>query len=194
MAREKISPEELSIEPLSARFNLSPFDSGDEDLNEFLKDDALDEQQILLNKTRLCFCRDRVAGYIALVADSVRVDRLDDGECLDDCRYPIYPCLLIARLAVDRRLHGRGLGTYLLLFAIGAALDGPIGCRYLVVDPKEDAVKFYEDFGFKYLKKSRRMLLNVREAARQLKPLESLDPWMDEPVDEDGHRKRSCPE
>jgi hypothetical protein len=36
MAREKISPEELSIEPLSARFNLSPFDSGDDDLNEFL--------------------------------------------------------------------------------------------------------------------------------------------------------------
>ena len=29
--------------------------------------------------------------------------------------------------------------------------------------------------------KSRRMFLNVREAAGQLKPLESLDPWMDEP-------------
>jgi len=156
MAREKISPEELSIEPLSARFNLSPFDSGDEDLNEFLKQDALGEQQILLNKTHICFCRDHVAGYIALVADSVRVDRLDDDECSDISKYPIYPCLLIARLAVDKRLHGRGLGTYLLLFAIGTALDGPIGCRY-------------------------RMFLNIREAARQLRPLESLDPWMDGP-------------
>jgi len=181
MAREKISPEELSIEPLSARFNLSPFDSGDEDLNEFLKQDALGEQQILLNKTHICFCRDRVAGYIALVADSVRVDRLDDDECSDISKYPIYPCLLIARLAVDKRLHGRGLGTYLLLFAIGTALDGPIGCRYLEVDPKDDAVKFYEDFGFRSLKKSHRMFLNIREAARQLRPLESLDPWMDGP-------------
>jgi GNAT superfamily N-acetyltransferase len=187
MAREKISPEELSIEPLSARFNLSPFDSGDDDLNEFLKEDALGEQQILLNKTHICFCRDRAAGYIALVADSVRVDRLDDDECPDIGKYPIYPCLLIARLAVDKRLHGRGLGTYLLLFAIGAALDGPIGCRYLVVDPKEDAVKFYEDFGFRSLKKSRRMFLNIREAARQLEPLESLDPWMDEPCYENGN-------
>jgi hypothetical protein len=43
MDMEKISPEELSIEPLNARFNLSPFDSGDEDLNEFLKQDALGE-------------------------------------------------------------------------------------------------------------------------------------------------------
>ncbi len=180
MGKEKISPEELSIEPLSARFNLMPFDSGDKDLNEFLKDDALGEQQILLNKTHICFCRDRVAGYIALVADSVRVDRLDDGECLNASKYPVYPCLLIARLAVDIRLHGRGLGTYLLLFAIGAALDGPIGCRYLVVDPKKDSTKFYEDFGFRYLKKSNRMFLNIREAATQLKPLESLDPWMDE--------------
>jgi GNAT superfamily N-acetyltransferase len=125
---------------------------------------------------------------LALVADSVRVDRLDDGECLDVSKYPIYPCLLIARLAVDRRLHGRGLGTYLLLFAIGTALDGPIGCRYLVVDPKEGAVKFYEDFGFRYLLKSRRMFLNIREAARQLKPLESLDPWMDEPCYENSNR------
>jgi GNAT superfamily N-acetyltransferase len=109
------------------------------------------------------------------------VDRLDDCESTDTRKYPIYPCLLIARLAVDKRLHSRGLGTYLLLFAIGAALDGPIGCRYLVVDLKDDAVKFYEDFGFRYLKKSRRMFLNIREAAMQLKPLESLDPWMDDP-------------
>jgi hypothetical protein len=91
MAREKISPEELSIEPLSARFNLSPFDSGDDDLNEFLKEDALGEQQILLNKTHICFCRDRAAGYIALVADSVRVDRLDDDECPDIGKYLSLP-------------------------------------------------------------------------------------------------------
>jgi hypothetical protein len=43
MVRERISPDELSIEPLSARFNLTPFDSGDEDLNLFLKEDALGE-------------------------------------------------------------------------------------------------------------------------------------------------------
>ena len=123
-----------------------------------------------------------------MVADSVRVDRLDDCEPSDANKYSIYPCLLIARLAVDRRLHGRGLGTYLLLFAIEATLDGPIRCRYLVVDPKEDAVKFYEDFGFRSLKKSHRMFLNIREVARQLKPLESLDPWMDEPCYENSNR------
>jgi hypothetical protein len=48
-------------------------------------------------------------------------------------------------------------------------------------------VKFYEDFGFRSLKKSRRMFLNIREAARQLEPLESLDPWMDEPCYENGN-------
>jgi hypothetical protein len=31
--------------------------------------------------------------------------------------------------------------------------------------------------------------LNIREAARQLKPLESLDPWMDEPCYENRNAK-----
>ena len=70
---EQIPEEELSIELLNARFNLAPFDSGDKELNEFLKEDALEEQQKLLSKTHLCFYKNRVAGYITLSADSVQV-------------------------------------------------------------------------------------------------------------------------
>lgn len=57
---------------------------------------------------------------------------------------------------------------------------------------EEGAVKFYEDFGFRYLLKSRRMFLNIREAARQLKPLESLEPWMNESCYENSNHKKIC--
>jgi GNAT superfamily N-acetyltransferase len=110
---------------------------------------------------------------------------LDPSQLIDDCSYPAYPCILIARLAVDKKLHKFGVGSHLLLLAIGLALDGPLGCRYLSVDPKERPENaeetpedFYKKFGFNYWTKSkRRMYLNMKEVAKQLQPEESLDFW-----------------
>ncbi|MFA6372288.1 MAG: GNAT family N-acetyltransferase [Methanothrix sp.] len=141
-----IAERELSILLLSSRYDLSPFDSGDAELNDFLKNDALREQKEFLSKTHLCFYRDRVAGFISMAADSVQAkkDKLDPSQIIDDCEYPVYPCILIARLAVDKKLHGYGVGSYLLSLAVGYAMESPLGCRYLAVDPKDGALEFYE--------------------------------------------------
>jgi GNAT superfamily N-acetyltransferase len=175
-----IPERELGIVLLSPKYNLSPFDSGDAELNDFLQHDALREQIEFLSKTHLCFYRDRIAGFISMAADSVQVkrDKLDPSQLIDDCEYPAYPCILIARLAVDRRLHGYGVGSYLLSLAIGYAMDSPLGCRYLAVDPKEDALGFYERFGFRFWTKSRhRMFLNMRDVSDQMQMNQSLDLW-----------------
>jgi GNAT superfamily N-acetyltransferase len=179
---ESFPEKAFCIELLNARYNLAIFDSGEEELNDYLKNDALKEQQLLLSRTHLCFHRDRIAGFITLSADSIRIDkdRLDPSQIIDDCEYPAYPCILIARLAVDKKLQGRGVGSYLLSLAIGFALDSPLGCRYLAVDPKENAVGFYEMFGFRYWTKSkRRMFLNMKDVAQHIEPEESLDLWSD---------------
>jgi len=178
---DPISEDELNIELLSAKYSLSRFDSGNSELNDFLKNDALKEQQELLSKTHLCFYKEHIAGYITLTADSIRVkkDKLDTSQIIEGCEYPAYPCILIARLAVDIRVQKRGIGQFMLLLVIGLALDGPLGCRYLSVDPKEDAVDFYRAFGFDYWTRSkRRMYLNVKDIAKELRPDESLDPWL----------------
>jgi len=129
---EHIPEKELSIELLNARYNLAPFDSDDKELNDFLKNDALREQDMLLSKTHLCFYRDQVAGFITLAADSIRIDRdkLDTSQVIDSCDYPTYPSILIARLAIDNRLHGRGIGSYLLALAIGFALMGRLDADF----------------------------------------------------------------
>lgn len=175
-----IPERELSILLLSSRYNLAPFDSGDSELNDFLKNDALEEQNEFLSKTHLCFYRDRVAGFISMAADSVQVkrDKLDPSQIIDECEYPAYPCILIARLAVDKKLHEYGVGSYLLSLAIGYAMESPLGCRYLAVDPKDDALEFYEKFGFRFWTKSQhRMFLNLRDVAEQMQMNESLDLW-----------------
>lgn len=178
---EPIGEDELSIELLSARYFLSLFDSGNPELDDFLKNDALKEQRELLSKTHLCFYKDRIAGFITLTADSIRVrkDKLDECQIIEDCEYPAYPCILIARLAIDKKVQNQGIGKFLLLLAIGLALDGPLGCRYLSVDPKPDALEYYKKFGFDFWTSSRRrMYLNIRDVARELRPDESLDPWI----------------
>ena len=176
-----IPERELSILLLSSRYDLSPFDSGDAELNDFLKNDALREQKEFLSKTHLCFYRDRVAGFISMAADSVHAkkDKLDSSQIVDDCEYPAYPCILIARLAVDKKLHGHGVGSYLLSLAIGYAMESPLGCRYLAVDPKDDALEFYEKVGFRFWTRSqRRMFLNLRDVSEQMQSNESLNLWI----------------
>lgn len=72
------------------------------------------------------------------------------------------------------------MGSHLLSLAVGFALEAPLGCRYLAVDPKDGARGFYEMRGFKYWTKSmHRMYLNMRDVARQLEPDESLGLWSD---------------
>jgi len=66
--------------------------------------------------------------------------------------FPI-PAVLLARLAVDERVQGQGLGRYLFEEALGMTLQlaygGPVAFRLFVTDAiDEAAAKFYERFGF----------------------------------------------
>jgi GNAT superfamily N-acetyltransferase len=65
-------------------------------------------------------------------------------------RHPI-PLLVLARLAVHIKAQGRGVGSGLLLDALGRTLQVAdiIGVRALAVHAKDDqAITFYQHFGF----------------------------------------------
>ena len=70
-------------------------------------------------------------------------------------RHPI-PVILLARLAVDASIHGKGLGSALLkdaLLRTAQAADS-IGARALLVHTKDDSAKaFYEHFTFEASKR-----------------------------------------
>ncbi|MGB9941481.1 GNAT family N-acetyltransferase [Methanosarcina sp.] len=84
-----------------------------------------------------------------LVADTIEAKSVTDG--LKYYEYRKYPGVKIARLAVDSRFERRGIGTYLLLAAIGITLSicESIGCRYILVDSKKDSIGFYQKNEFK---------------------------------------------
>ena len=59
--------------------------------------------------------------------------------------------LRLARLAVDSKVRGRGLGEQLLRFALGLALTmtEDYGCVGIAVDAKPGAGTFYARYGFR---------------------------------------------
>lgn len=94
----------------------------------------------------------RIAGYFSLSAASIErasLSRLPELDRLP--RFPV-PGVLLARLAVDVRVQGQGLGRYLFEEALGLTLQlartGPIAFRLFVTDAIDaPAARFYEHFG-----------------------------------------------
>jgi GNAT superfamily N-acetyltransferase len=95
----------------------------------------------------------RLAGYFTLATASVERIAVGAIESLDKLPgFPI-PAVLLARLAVDDRLQGQGLGRYLFEEALGLTLQlaqsGPVAFRLFVTDALDEAAaRFYERFGF----------------------------------------------
>lgn len=60
------------------------------------------------------------------------------------------PALRLARLAVDERARGQGVGTLLMraVFQLAIQMADDLGCVGVVVDAKPEAVAFYEKLGF----------------------------------------------
>jgi GNAT superfamily N-acetyltransferase len=98
----------------------------------------------------------RLAGYFTLATASVERTAVGSIESLNRLpRFPI-PAVLLARLAVDDRVQGQGLGRYLFEEALGLTLQlarsGPVAFRLFVTDAiDESAARFYERFGFSRL-------------------------------------------
>lgn len=77
------------------------------------------------------------------------------------------PVTLIGRLAVDVSAQGKSLGGILLLDAIRRAIASSknVASKALIVDAiDENAVSFYEKFGFVLIPGSMKMLLTMDEA------------------------------
>jgi GNAT superfamily N-acetyltransferase len=92
----------------------------------------------------------RVAGYHALSVASIEHSEATDRARKGMPRNPI-PAMLLARLAVDKTVQGRGVGAFLLQDAMNRAVSvaEQAGIRLLLVHAvNEEARSFYEHFGF----------------------------------------------
>lgn len=105
-----------------------------------------------------------LAAYMTLVCSEVA-----SGEQMVEAQeqglhfpYRHWPAVKISRLLVDARYRREGarhqenmrLGATLVKLAIGVAMEQicpAVGCRFVMVDSKAEAVEFYERLGFRLL-------------------------------------------
>ncbi|MCP4691552.1 MAG: GNAT family N-acetyltransferase [Desulfobacterales bacterium] len=143
---------EYRIRTLRKNDNRREFQSGQADLDLFLKRFAGQNQfRHHIGVTYIATNEDTLLGYITVAMGSLEADELPNNKKLP-AKYPL-PILRLGRLAVDARYHGKGIGKQLLGHAFLLALRqrDTVGCIGIVVDAKPEAIKYYQNFGFRLI-------------------------------------------
>lgn len=135
-------------EKLSSKHDLSKFSCGVKDLDEFLKEDALKQQEKNLNVTYLAIYKTEIIGYVSILADKVECRTITKKEG----KYNYYPAVKIGRLAIDKTYKGIGLGNDILdtICILIKKMSKKLGISFITVDAYCSARKFYLKNEFKY--------------------------------------------
>jgi GNAT superfamily N-acetyltransferase len=159
----------LRLEALRAGHDLTSFQSGNAELDVWLRDHA---GAATGHGTRTYVLVDDadVVGYFSVVPHVL--DRVDAPRRLARGAPQQIPAILLAKLALHQRVQGQGLGSELLVRALATILDAAraAGGRVVIVDAIDDpAAAFYRHHGFEALpQRADRLVMKLSTAARAL--------------------------
>jgi GNAT superfamily N-acetyltransferase len=144
--------EFTAVAPLDGGHDRTPFDCGVPALNLYLRNYALQNQKkgVVRNYVTTRADSKVVLGYYSLVYVVIDQRRLPAKLVNGLGKYDL-PVMLLARLAVDHREQGKGLGKAILKDAILRTIQAAeiAGLKLLLVHAKDDAAaKFYRKHGF----------------------------------------------
>jgi GNAT superfamily N-acetyltransferase len=166
----------VTIRRLEEIDELENFDCGDEPLNNYLKRHAWSNQQkISIDVTYVAVDESApriVLGYFTLATSSVPRDRLPRKYVRGLPPYDL-PLILLARLAVDKRFSGGGLGHALISEALKITLRvaDEVGSRCIITNAYPNKAGWYARYGFLPLEGTaatspQKMFLDVRMIRR----------------------------
>jgi len=150
--------DDISVSLLTEKHKIKPFDCGDEQLNEFLLQEALPYKKELLATTFIIENKERTLGYYSLLNDSLQLkeEMFTSKSQYNKFRrdllpYPKrhlsnIPSVKIGRLAVDKSCKGKGLGKIMIRTVISNCLrlNDNQACRLITVDAYKQAIPFLE--------------------------------------------------
>lgn len=138
------------VRKLAATDRVDAFDCGQPALNQFLQRYALVNQKANSAQTYVCCHGDAVVGFYSLAVGSVDPGAAPSRVMKGLARHPV-PVMVLARLAVDNKHQGKGLGKALLKDALLRTVQAAdiAGIRCLLVHAKDDdARRWYESWEF----------------------------------------------
>ena len=151
-AKERIFLDKLQFKTISSDVGIDAFDCGDQELNEFLTEKALEYQKQKLANTICVFYEGKFVAYFSTCADSIR---LSDDEMIalfkENKQIKNYPAIKLARMACLEKLRGHGIGGTIVDYVTGMAVtmnDQGVACRYITVDAYKKIESWYSKRGF----------------------------------------------
>lgn len=141
----------LEIRPLRPQDDRGAFTCGQSDVDRFFHHYAGQNQfKLNLAVTYVAIAHERIVGFATVAAGAI--ERAGVPSARARKRLPDYPLpiLRLARLGVDTRAQGLGIGKELVGYVLRLAVDqrDRLGCVGVVTDAKPDAARFYESLGF----------------------------------------------
>jgi GNAT superfamily N-acetyltransferase len=169
----------IVIRRLEEQDEVENFECGDEPLNNYIKRHAwTNQEKSSIGVSYVAVdegARRTVLAYFTLAMASVPRDAFPKKYVHGLPRYDL-PLILLARLAVDRRFAGRGLGHALISEALRISLRvaDEVGCRCIITDAYRDRVSWYARYGFVPIRGAaetgpQRMFLDLRTVRAALR-------------------------
>jgi len=156
------------IELLDKKHNRADFDCGKEFLNNYLKNQAGQDQK---RKLAVCFVlseleTNSVQGYYTLSNSSIPLSHFPENiQKKLPKSYLSISTTLLGKLAIDKKQQGKGIGKILLIDALKRSyeISQEIGSFAVVVDPiDKEAEVFYEKYDFIKLPDSEKMIIATK--------------------------------
>lgn len=153
---------DLRMFRLKEEYVIGDFDCGNQDLNDFLLNEAKLFSKYLLSVTYIIERRGDVVAFFSLSNDKISIPDSDKSTWRKiKSKFPHrkhrsdYPAVKIGRLGVSKKYQRSRIGS-VILNAVRTMYveENRAGCTFITVDALKEAVPFYLKNGFKFLKKS----------------------------------------
>lgn len=150
----------MELKRLTSAEPIAAFSCGDEDLNEFLLEDAIPSTEKRIANTFVLFDGTEAAAYFCLLTDKITKQEVSKADWRrfkkqfpNGKQFSSYPSIKIGRFAVSENQVHLGIGTNLLSWIKLQLLQQITlpAYRFVTVDAYLSAIPFYEKNGFKQL-------------------------------------------
>jgi GNAT superfamily N-acetyltransferase len=139
-----VAPLRPHIELLGRDHARAGFSCGKEALDRYFQQQVTQDARRHLATPFVMIMPDgAIGGFYTLSSAALRLQELPEGITKRLPRYPLVPATLIGRLAIDRRYHGQGWGSFLLLDALHRCATTDIASFAIVVNAIDDEARAF---------------------------------------------------